>query len=293
MTAGPSPTSHEPGYGVAEADQGTDQSCRSDLPGLVAGDLRPLRPQRQPALQRSHLADPNPLDRTDPDNVDARPDVTVGRLPAHSASEVTSYVDKVAQYEGRDGFRTANVAGTRSIAALWLARLKIARPVSCTGSRDDLNACVTAIQRGTPGSERCIATDPGRPDRVSRLRAKAQPRAACSECQHPRRRRALATTGRPSSRGINCRVAIMGAQHQTTAHAEVRRARRRNARFDLAASASLRVAGPSAGRTPPMGAGPRFPPRADGTGARPRTSAFLGSSSQGPRCLWRPSAGPR
>jgi hypothetical protein len=43
--------------------------------------------------------DPDPLRGTNPDNVDAYPDVAVGRVPAHTADDVATYVNKIIQYE--------------------------------------------------------------------------------------------------------------------------------------------------------------------------------------------------
>jgi len=43
--------------------------------------------------------DPNPWTTSNPDDVDGYPDVAVGRIPAHSALEVTAYVNKIISYE--------------------------------------------------------------------------------------------------------------------------------------------------------------------------------------------------
>ena len=51
--------------------------------------------QNQPA--------PNELTTGNPDNVDGYADVAVGRIPAHSAADVTTYVNKVILYEGPAG----------------------------------------------------------------------------------------------------------------------------------------------------------------------------------------------
>ena len=42
---------------------------------------------------------PDPLGATNPDRVDAYPDVAVGRVPAHTAEDVTTFVNKIIQYE--------------------------------------------------------------------------------------------------------------------------------------------------------------------------------------------------
>jgi len=43
---------------------------------------------------------PNELTTSNPDKVDAYVDVAVGRIPAHSAADVTAYVNKIIEYEG-------------------------------------------------------------------------------------------------------------------------------------------------------------------------------------------------
>ena len=43
--------------------------------------------------------DPDPFIHSNPDHVDGYPDVSVGRVPAHSAQDVTAFVNKVIAYE--------------------------------------------------------------------------------------------------------------------------------------------------------------------------------------------------